>query len=74
MDRKGYNDYLNNFDALLGKIENPSVAKLIQHGVKNGMRTEEIAHFYGVSVESIQNDLNILEQIQELTKTVSKEL
>lgn len=74
MNRHEYSDYLNNFDALLAKIENPSIAKLIQQGVKNGMRTEEIAHFYGISVESIQNDLCVLEQIQTLTKSVSKEL
>lgn len=74
MDRNAYNNYLNDFDVLMAKIENPGISRQISSAVKNGMRVEEIAFFYGVSVDSIQNDLEILERIQILTQNVSKEL
>lgn len=72
MNRHTYTNYLNNFDALLAKVENPGISRFIQSAVKNGMRVEEIAFFYGVSVDSIENDLAIFNRIQELTQQISK--
>lgn len=72
MNRNAYTNYLNDFDALLAKVENPGISRLIQSAVKNGMRVEEIAFFYGVSVDSIENDLAIFNRIQELTQQISK--
>lgn len=74
MQRDKYLAYLAEFDELMSQLENPQIARTMENAASHGMRVEEIAFFYSVSVDSIQNDLDILERIQILTQNVSKEI
>lgn len=72
MQRDAYNAYLNSFDALIAKLENPGLSRTFRQGVENGLRVEEIAHYHTLSVDTVQNDLDVLAEIQVLTNKFNK--
>lgn len=73
MNRNNYLKYLNRFDTLMGRLNYPNISRELSRAVKNGMAIEEIAFYHSIPIGELENELELLATLQELTIAIQKE-